>query len=95
MRGNEDWPRGGGACSSIQGSKCKVHIKTEKTSLLTQICVDNIVEDSTEVVRGTVKALKSGSQYCLVNAGINFDALLFSIVHYSNIKSTAGKMNAS
>ena len=50
-------------------------LKTKETNLLTQKCLDNIVDGSTELVRGTVKAIKSGLQDCLENAGINFDAI--------------------
>ncbi|XP_046847298.1 uncharacterized protein LOC124440918 [Xenia sp. Carnegie-2017] len=36
-------------------------------------CVDNIVEDSTELVQGTVKAIKHGLQNCLEKAGLNYN----------------------
>ena len=50
-------------------------LKTKETNLLTQKFLDNIVDGSTELVQGTVNAIKSGVQDCLENAGINFDAI--------------------
>jgi hypothetical protein len=50
-------------------------LKTKETNLLTQKCVNNIVDDATELVRGTVQTIKSGLHDCLENAGINFDAI--------------------
>jgi hypothetical protein len=60
---------------AMRDLNAKFILKTKENNLLTQKCVDNIVEDSTELVRGTVKALKSGLQNCLDNAGLNFDAV--------------------
>lgn len=37
--------------------------------------MDNIVEDSTQLVRGTVKTVKSSLQNCLENAGTHFGAV--------------------
>lgn len=42
----------------------KFILKTKETNMLTQKSVDNIVEDWTDLVRGTVKALKSGLKDC-------------------------------
>ena len=50
-------------------------LKTKETNLLTQTCLDNIVNDSTQVVHGTVKTIQSGLQNCLENAGIDFEAV--------------------
>lgn len=60
---------------AMRDLNAKFILKTKETNMLTQKCLDNIVEDSTELVRGTVKALKSGLQSCLNNAGLNFDAV--------------------
>ena len=56
-----------------QNAKCV--LKTMEGNLLTQNCRNNIVEDSTELVRGTVKAIKGGLQDCLENGGIDFGAV--------------------
>lgn len=50
-------------------------LKTKEVNLLTQKCVDNVVEDSTELVRTTVKAIRDGLQNCLDGAGIALDAV--------------------
>ena len=60
---------------AMRNLNAKFILKTKETNMLTQKCVDNIVDDSTELVRGTVKALKSGLQSCLENSGLNFDAV--------------------
>ena len=59
----------------LRNQNAKFILKTMETNLLTQTCMNNIVEDSTELVRGTVKAIKSGLQGCLENAGIDFAAV--------------------
>lgn len=60
---------------TIRHRNAQFILKTKETNLLTQKCVDNIIEDSTELVRGTVKTIKSGLQNCLNDAGINFNAV--------------------
>ncbi len=60
---------------ALRNRNAQFILKTKETNMLTQKCVDNIVEDSTQLVRGTVKAIKSGLQNCLENAGINLGAV--------------------
>ena len=63
------------AADARRNQNAQFILKTKETNLLTQKCLDNIVDDSTELVRGTVKAIKSGLHDCLENAGINFNAI--------------------
>lgn len=57
------------AADAMRHKNAQFIIKIKETNLLSH----NI--DSTELVRGTVKSIKSGLQDCLGNAGINFDAV--------------------
>ena len=57
----------------MEHKKAQFLLKTKEINLLTQKCVDNIVEDSTELVQGTVKAIKHGLQNCLEKAGLNYN----------------------
>ena len=43
----------------MRNLNAKFILKTKETNMLKQNCVDNIVDDSTELVRGTIKALKN------------------------------------
>ncbi|XP_046848491.1 uncharacterized protein LOC124442034 isoform X1 [Xenia sp. Carnegie-2017] len=58
---------------AMEHKKAQFLLKTKEINLLTQKCVDNIVEDSTELVQGTVKAIKHGLQNCLEKAGLNYN----------------------
>lgn len=60
------------AADAMRHKNAQFILKIKETNLLSQKCLD----DSTELVRGTVKSIKSfGLQDCLGNAGINFDAV--------------------
>ena len=49
--------------------------KTRETNQLTQKAVNNIVEDSTLLVRNTVERVKKGVEMCLDDAGISLDSI--------------------
>ena len=48
-------------------------LRTKESNLLSQKCVDNIVEGTTRVVRNTVDSIKSQLKECLDKAHIQFD----------------------
>ena len=50
-------------------------LRTKERNLLTQKCLDDIVEGSTELVQNTVDAIKSSIEECLQSASIQFEAV--------------------
>jgi hypothetical protein len=58
---------------ALRNRNAQFILKTKETNLLTQTCVNNIIEDSTQLVRG--KTIKSSLQNCRENSGIDFEAV--------------------
>lgn len=63
------------AINAMRHQNAQFILKTKDVNLLTQKCLDNIVDDSTQLVQRVVNAVKSELQDCLESAGINFDTI--------------------